>query len=60
MALSRMDVVKEYVAEVAPPMSFQLPPESVETCHLTVGVGRPDAAAVKEACWVAYTVELDG
>jgi hypothetical protein len=52
-------VVKEYVAKVAPEMSVQLVP-SVLTCHLTVGVGEPLAAALKLAVAPEVTVLLAG
>ena len=35
-------------------------PPSVLTCHCTVGVGLPLAAAVKVAVWPALTVSLLG
>ena len=45
---------------VAPGMSLKLAPPSVLTCHCTVGVGLPLAAAVKVAVWPAVTVWLAG
>jgi hypothetical protein len=44
------------VVAVAPPMSFQLPPPFVLTCHCTVGVGFPLAPAVKVAFCPYVTV----
>ena len=35
-------------------------PPSAETCHCTVGVGDPDAAALNEAVIPAVTVTLTG
>jgi hypothetical protein len=52
-------VATEYVAEVAPGMSPHVVP-SVLTCHLTVGVGEPLAAAVKLAVAPEVTVLLAG
>jgi hypothetical protein len=52
-------VVKEYVAEVAPEMSVHVVP-LVLTCHLTVGVGEPLAAAMKLAVDPEFTVLLVG
>ena len=40
--------VAEYDDEVAPAMSVQVVPPSVECCHCTVGSGTPDAAAARE------------
>ena len=45
---------------VAPATSLQLVPPSVLTCHCTVGVGVPVAAAVKVAFAPAVTVWLAG
>ena len=45
---------------VAPAMSDQLVPPLVLTCHLTVGVGVPAAAAVKVAVEPGVTVALVG
>src|SRR5688572_9411109 len=42
-------VVNVSVVVVSPGMSVKLAPASVETCHCTVGVGEPLAAAVKVA-----------
>src|SRR5438034_5003165 len=42
-------VVKLMVVEVAPEMLLKVTPPSVLTCHCTVGVGEPVAAAVKVA-----------
>jgi hypothetical protein len=44
------------VSLVAPDTSEKVTPWSVETCHCTVGVGKPLAAALKLALWVAVTV----
>ena len=41
--------VKDSVVLTAPGMSLKLEPPSVDTCHCTVGVGVPPAAAVKLA-----------
>ena len=41
-------------------MSLKVAPPSVLTCHCTVGVGLPLAAAVKVAVWPAVTVWLVG
>ena len=49
-------VVKLSVVEVAPETLLNVPPPSVLTCHCTVGVGEPVAAAVKVAAWPAVTV----
>ena len=46
MPVSVNAVVKEYVVEVAPVMSVHADP-LVLTCHCTVGVGEPLAAALK-------------
>ena len=51
-------VAKEYVGEVAPVIFLQVP--SVITCHRTVGVGEPFAAAVKLAVAPEVTVRLVG
>ena len=48
------------VVLVAPAMSLNVEPPSVLTCHCTVGVGLPLAAAVKVAVWPAVTVWLTG
>ena len=47
------------VVEVAPETLLNVTP-SVLTCHCTVGVGTPLAAAVKVAVAPAFTVVLDG
>jgi hypothetical protein len=66
LELSAATVAKLNVVLVAPAISFQVPPPSVLTCHCTVGVGLPDAAAVKEAelpthtAWLAGLVVTDG
>jgi hypothetical protein len=49
-------VVKLRVVEVAPETLLNVVPPSVLTCHCTVGVGEPVAAAVKVAVWPAVTV----
>ena len=48
------------VSVVAPDTGEKVAPWSVETCHCTVGVGKPLAAAVKVALWPAVTVWLTG
>ena len=48
------------VVLVAPLMLLQVEPPSVLTCHCTVGVGLPVAAAVKVTLWPALTVALLG
>src|SRR5437899_5799623 len=53
-------VVKLRVVEVAPETLLNVPPPSVLTCHCTVGVGEPVAAAVKVAVWPALTVWFAG
>src|SRR5882724_3116647 len=53
-------VVKFRVVEVAPETLLNVAPPSVLTCHCTVGVGEPVAAAVKVAVWPAVTVWLAG
>src|SRR5213594_3307793 len=53
-------VVKLRVVEVAPEMLPKVMPPSVLTCHCTVGVGEPVAAAVKVAVWPAVTVWFTG
>ena len=53
-------VVKLSVVEVAPETLLNVTPPSVLTCHCTVGVGEPVAAAVKVAVWPALTVWLAG
>ena len=45
---------------VAPEMLLKVEPPSMLTCHCTVGVGLPLAAAVKVAVWPAVTVWLAG
>ena len=49
-------VVKVSVVAVAPLMSVKVTPPSVLTCHCTVGVGVPLAAAVKVTALPAVTV----
>jgi hypothetical protein len=53
-------VVKLNVVEVAPMMLLNVAPPSVLTCHCTVGVGEPVAAAVKVAVWPAVAVWFVG
>ena len=53
-------VVKVSVGEVAPVMSAKVTPPSVLTCHCTVGVGVPLAAAVKVTGVPAVMVWLVG
>src|SRR5208337_5672206 len=53
-------LVRVRVVLVAPVMSLKVEPLSVLTCHCTVGVGLPLAAAVKVAVWPAVTVWLAG
>src|SRR5712664_3142887 len=53
-------VVKLRVVEVAPETLPNVTPPSVLTCHCTVGVGEPVAAAVKVAVWPAVTVWFAG
>jgi len=53
-------VVKLSVVEVPPETLPNVTPPSVLTCHCTVGVGEPVAAAVKVAVWPAVTVWLAG
>ena len=53
-------VVKLSVVEVAPERLLKVAPPSVLTCHCTVGVGEPVAAAVKVAVWPAVTVWSTG
>ena len=59
MPVSANAVVKEYVGEVAPVMFAQVVP-LVLTCHWTVGVGEPPAAALKLAVDPDVTVRLVG
>jgi hypothetical protein len=49
-------VVKLRVVDVAPGRLLNVPPPFVLTCHCTVGVGEPVAAAVNVAVWPAVTV----
>src|SRR3989441_9844940 len=55
-------VVKPRLFKVAPaPETFlNSAPPSVPTCHCTVGVGEPVAAAVKVAVWHAVSVGFGG
>jgi hypothetical protein len=45
---------------VAPATVVQVVPALVETCHWTVGVGEPEAAALNEAVELAATLSLAG
>ena len=53
-------MLKVRVVLVAPAMSLKVVPPSVLTCHCTVGVGLPLAAAVKVAVCPAVTVWFVG
>ena len=59
LPLSAAVVAKLNVVEVAPGMLLNAPPKLL-TCHCTVGVGLPVAAAVKVTTNPAVTVWLDG
>ena len=59
LPVSANAVVKEYGADVAPEMSVHDVP-SVLTCHFTVGVGVPMAAAVNVAVVPFTAVVLEG
>src|SRR5271163_2892995 len=48
------------VVDVAPDMFANVPPPFVLTCHCTVGVGDPDAAALNVAVDPAVTVTFAG
>ena len=48
-------LAKLRVVEVAPERLLNVAPASVLTCHCTVGVGEPVAAAVNVAVWPALT-----
>jgi hypothetical protein len=48
------------VVDVAPDKFVNVPPPLVLTCHCTVGVGEPDAAAVNVAVAQAVTVTFVG
>jgi hypothetical protein len=52
--------VTDSVVEVAPEIFVKLVPPFVLTCHCTVGVGVPVAAAVKVAVAPALTVAFAG
>ena len=52
--------VKVSVVEVAPGRSVKVAPPSVLTCHCTVGVGEPVAAALNEAGCPDVTLRLVG
>ena len=58
--LSAAAAVKVSVSEVAPAMSAKVEPPSVDTCHWTVGVGVPVAAAVNETDDPAAAVTFCG
>ena len=58
MAVVTLDSVS--VVLVAPLMALQVRPPSVLTCHCTVGVGLPLAAAVNDTLAPAVTVWLVG
>ncbi len=60
LVLSAATVANESVVEVAPGMLLNVVPPSVETCHCTVGLGLPEAAAVKVAVPPAQTSWLVG
>ena len=45
---------------MAPVTFAHVVPASVDTCHWTVGVGEPDAAALNEAVERAATLSLAG
>jgi hypothetical protein len=45
---------------VAPATVVHLRPALVDTCHWTVGVGEPEAAALNEAVELAATLWLAG
>jgi hypothetical protein len=45
---------------VAPATVDQVVPALVDTCHWTVGVGEPEAAALNEAVEFAATLSLAG
>ena len=51
---------KDSVGAVAPAILLKDAPPSVLSCHCTVGVGLPLAAAVNVAVWPAVTVWLVG
>src|SRR5882757_2393894 len=57
---SPSDVEKVKVVEVAPMISVKVPPPLVLICHCTVGVGLPEAAAVKVTVLVAEMLWLKG
>ena len=48
------------MAELAPGAIDHVVPPSVETCHCTVGVGDPEAAAENDAVEFGATVSLEG
>ena len=60
VAVLRGDGGEAEGGEVAPGMSLKVLPPSVLTCHCTVGVGLPLAAAVKVAVSPALTVRFVG
>src|SRR6185503_6928280 len=53
-------VAKLSMVEVAPETLLKFTPPSALTCHCSVGVGEPVAAAVKVAAWPAVTVWFTG
>src|SRR5580692_7754026 len=48
------------VGDVNPATSNQVDPPSTESCHCTVGLGEPFAAAVNVTVWPYVTVWLSG
>src|SRR5206468_1373902 len=60
LPLSAPAAVKLRVVVVAPGMSVNVAPPLMLTCHCTVGVGVPLAAAVNVAVWPAFTVRFVG
>src|SRR5687767_5492235 len=60
LPLSAVTAVKLEEVLVAPPMSLKFSPPSIDTCHCTVGVGEPLAAAVNVASVLSQTVLLPG
>jgi hypothetical protein len=60
LPLSAPAAMKLRVVEVAPGMSLKVPPPFVLTCHCTVGLGVPLAAAVNVAVWPEFTVRFAG
>lgn len=60
MPSSPRAAVKLYDALVAPAMLEKLAPPSVDRCHWTVGLGKPEAADVNDAVSPGCRVWLDG